>query len=149
MLRTQHDVDVVGLLTAVNQTVARVAMHAVREDLLDPQAAATGLPLIKVPLPLPCSTDRYENTMHGTTARARAEGITQMAFGNLFLEDVRQYPERRLAGTGIEPIFPLWGQSTGQLATCMVASGLYAHLTCVDPNQFDPVFAGRPSTSGC
>jgi len=143
VLRTHHDVDVVGLLTTINRTAGRVAMHAVREELLEAQAAAAGLPLIKVYIPHPCANDVYEAAMRGAIDRARAEGIAQMAFGDLFLEDVRAYREKMLAGTGIEPIFPLWGQPTGQLAARMVASGLRAHLTCVDPKQLDPVFAGR------
>jgi uncharacterized protein (TIGR00290 family) len=144
VLRTHHDVDVVGLLTTLNSEAKRVAMHAVREQLLEAQAEAAGLPLIKVMLPgHPCSNEDYERAMRGAIERAQAEGITQMAFGDLFLEDVRKYRERMLAGTGIEPIFPLWGQPTGPLAARMVASGLRAHLTCVDPKQLDPVFAGR------
>jgi uncharacterized protein (TIGR00290 family) len=136
-------VDIVGLLTTLNQEAGRVAMHAVREELLDAQAEAAGLPLIKVPLPHPCSNDIYEAAMRGAIARARAEGITHMAFGDLFLEDVRRYREQMLAGTGIEPLFPLWGEPTGALAGRMVASGLRAFLTCVDPAQLSPTFAGR------
>jgi uncharacterized protein (TIGR00290 family) len=143
MLRTRGEVDIVGLLTTLNQEAGRVAMHAVREELLDAQAEAAGLPLIKVPLPHPCSNDIYEAAMRGAIARARAEGITHMAFGDLFLEDVRRYREQMLAGTGIEPLFPLWGEPTGALAGRMVASGLRAFLTCVDPAQLSPTFAGR------
>jgi uncharacterized protein (TIGR00290 family) len=143
MLRTRGEVDIVGLLTTLNQEAGRVAMHAVREELLDAQADAAGLPLIKVPLPHPCSNDIYEAAMRGAIARARAEGITHMAFGDLFLEDVRRYREQMLAGTGIEPLFPLWGEPTGALAGRMVASGLRAFLTCVDPAQLSPTFAGR------
>lgn len=143
MLRTRGDVDVVGLLTTLNQEAARVAMHAVREDLLEAQAEAAGLPLIKIFLPHPCSNEIYEAAMRGAIAQARDAGITHMAFGDLFLEDVRQYRERMLAGTGIQPIFPLWQQPTGHLADRMVAAGLRAYLTCVDPAQLSQAFAGR------
>jgi uncharacterized protein (TIGR00290 family) len=143
MLRTRSDVEVVGLLTTLNREAGRVAMHAVREELLDAQAAAAGLPLVKVFLPHPCSNDTYEDAMRGAIARAKADGITHMAFGDLFLEDVRQYRERMLADTGIQPIFPLWKQPTRQLADRMIAAGLRAYLTCVDPKQLSPAFAGR------
>lgn len=144
VLRAHHDVDVVGLLTTLNGEAQRVAMHAVREQLLEAQAEAAGVPLIKVRLPgHPCSNEDYERAMRGAIEQAQTKGITQMAFGDLFLEDVRKYRERMLAGTGIEPIFPLWGQPTGPLAARMVAAGLRAHLICVDPKQLDPVFAGR------
>lgn len=143
MLRTRGDVEVVGLLTTLNREAGRVAMHAVREELLDAQAAAAGLPLVKVFLPHPCSNDAYEDAMRGAIAQAKADGITHMAFGDLFLEDVRQYRERMLADTGIQPIFPLWRQPTRQLADRMIAAGLRAYLTCVDPKQLSPAFAGR------
>jgi uncharacterized protein (TIGR00290 family) len=143
LLRMRDEVEVVGLLTTLNESAGRVAMHAVREELLDAQAEAAGLPLIKVSLPHPCSNDVYEEAMRGALARARSAGITHLAFGDLFLEDVRQYRERMLAGTGIQPLFPLWGQHTGQLACRMVAAGLRARLTCVDPRQLAATFAGR------
>jgi uncharacterized protein (TIGR00290 family) len=143
MLRTRGDVEVVGLLTTLNREAGRVAMHGVREELLDAQAAAAGLPLVKVFLPHPCSNNAYEDAMRGAIAQAKADGITHMAFGDLFLEDVRQYRERMLADTGIQPIFPLWRQPTGQLADRMIAAGLRAYLTCVDPKQLSPAFAGR------
>jgi len=143
MLRTLGDVEVVGLLTTLNREAARVAMHAVREELLDTQAAAAGLPLVKISLPHPCSNEVYEAAMRGAINQARDAGITHMAFGDLFLEDVRRYRERMLAGTGIEPLFPLWGQPTGHLADRMVAAGLRAYLTCVDPAQLPQAFAGR------
>lgn len=143
MLRVRGDVEVVGLLTTLNREAARVAMHAVREELLDAQAEAAGLPLVKVFLPHPCSNEVYEEAMRGAIAQARDAGITHMAFGDLFLEDVRRYRERMLTGTGIEPLFPLWGEPTGQLAERMVAAGLRAHVTCVDPAQLSAAFAGR------
>jgi len=144
LLRTRDDVEVVGLLTTLNGTAGRVAMHAVREELLEAQAEAAGLPLIKVVLSQhPCSNEQYEQAMRAAIVRAQAEGITHMAFGDLFLEDVRRYREQMLAGTGIQPLFPLWGQPTGQLANRMVAAGLRAYLTCVDPKQLAPTFVGR------
>jgi uncharacterized protein (TIGR00290 family) len=143
MLRTRGDVEVTGLLTTLNREAGRVAMHAVREELLDAQAEAAGLPLVKIYLPHPCSNAAYEDAMRGAIAQARAAGVTHMAFGDLFLEDVRQYREKMLAGTGIEPLFPLWGEPTGHLASRMVAAGLRAYLTCVDPKQLSPAFAGR------
>jgi uncharacterized protein (TIGR00290 family) len=143
MLRTRGDAQVAGLLTTLNQEAGRVAMHAVREELLDAQAAAAGLPIIKVFLPHPCSNAAYEDAMRGAIALAKADRVTHMAFGDLFLEDVRRYRETMLAGTGIQPMFPLWGQPTGQLADRMIAAGLRACLTCVDPKQLSPAFAGR------
>ncbi len=142
-LRQEGAVEVVGLLTTLNREAGRVAMHAVRETLLEAQAGAAGLPLIKVFIPHPCPNEFYEQAMAEALAHARTDGITQVAFGDLFLEDVRRYREERLAGTGIQPLFPLWGQDTRRLAREMVGAGLRAHVTCVDPKQLDPSFAGR------
>ncbi len=142
-LRIQGTVEVVGLLTTINREAGRVAMHAVREQLLEAQAAAVGLPLVKVLIPSPCPNEQYEQAMGVAIARARADGITQIAFGDLFLEDVRRYRENTLAGSGIQPIFPLWSLDTASLARTMVATGLRAHLTCVDPKQLPPSFVGR------
>lgn len=143
VLRQDPAVEVVGLLTTVNQRFARVAMHAVRESLLERQAEAAGLPLQKVPLPWPCPNETYERIMAGEIARAKAEGVEAVAFGDLFLEDIRAYRERQLEGTGLEPLFPIWGMPTGELARTMLGAGLRAHVTCVDPRQLDPAFAGR------
>ena len=143
MLRQQNDVEVVGLLTTVNEAFDRVAMHAVRTELLAAQAAAAGLPLFTVRLPYPCSNADYEEAMAAAMARARGDGVTAVAFGDLFLEDVRRYREERLRGSGIEPLFPLWGLPTAALARQMLAGGLRARLTCVDPKQLAPTFAGR------
>jgi uncharacterized protein (TIGR00290 family) len=142
-LRQQGEVDVVGLLTTVNQAFDRVAMHGVREALLEDQADAAGLPLWKVALPWPCSNEAYEAAMAEACTRAAGEGISVVAFGDLFLEDVRAYREARLAGTGLAPRFPLWGEDTAGLAREMVASGLKATLVCVDPRALDAGFAGR------
>lgn len=147
-LRTGGEVEVVGLLTTVNQAFDRVAMHGVREALLEAQAEAVGLPLWKVPLPWPCSNEAYEAAMAGACARAAAEGISEVAFGDLFLEDVRAYREARLAGTGLAPAFPLWGADTAELAREMVASGLKATLACVDSRVLDPGLAGRAFDAG-
>jgi uncharacterized protein (TIGR00290 family) len=143
VLRQQDAYEICGLLTTINETAERVAMHAVREALLEKQAAAAGLPLIKVPIPYPCPNDVYEAAMARAMDRAKAERISVMAFGDLFLEDVRNYRIEKLAPTGIEPVFPIWGLETPALAREMVAAGLRAHVTCVDPKQLDPKFAGR------
>lgn len=142
-VRHEGKVEVVALLTTVNQAYRRVAMHAVREELLAQQAKAAGLPLVKVPLPWPCPNSAYESAMLAAVDRARREGVTRMIFGDLFLEDVRRYREEKLAGTGIQPLFPLWGLDTTQLASRMVKSGLRAILTCVDPKKLSRSFAGR------
>jgi uncharacterized protein (TIGR00290 family) len=131
------------LLTTINQEVSRVAMHAVREELLEAQAAALGLPLTKVPIPNPCSNTQYEEAMRRAVASAQAAGVTQIAFGDLFLEDVRRYREAKLAATGIEPIFPLWGANTHALAREMVDAGLRAVVTSVDPKRLATAFVGR------
>ena len=142
-LRRRPDVEVVGLLTTINTEYERVAMHAVRVALLDAQAEAAGLPLWTVPIPNPCSNQEYESAMGEAMRKALAAGITMMAFGDLFLEDVRRYRETQLAGTGLTPIFPIWGLPTDALARDMVAAGLRARLTCVDPKQLPASFAGR------
>jgi uncharacterized protein (TIGR00290 family) len=142
-LRQSAEVEVVGLLTTTNAAFDRVAMHGVREALLEAQAEAAGLPLWKVPLPWPCPNEAYEALMAQACARAMSEGIEAMAFGDLFLEDVRDYRIQKLAGTGLTPLFPLWGRETGALAREMVAGGLKAVLTCVDPRVLDAAFAGR------
>jgi uncharacterized protein (TIGR00290 family) len=142
-LRRSSDVDVVGLLTTVNAIHDRVAMHAVRRTLLETQAAAVGLPLTVVEIPSPCSSEEYAEAMGRTMADARANGISAVAFGDLFLEDVRLYRERQLAGSGIAPLFPLWGRPTPALAAEMIACDLRATLTCVDPRVLAPALAGR------
>jgi diphthamide synthase (EF-2-diphthine--ammonia ligase) len=134
---------VVGLLTTVNRHFGRVAMHGFRESLLDMQGEAAGLPLWKVPLPWPCSNEVYEARMAEAYARAVAEGIEGIAFGDLFLEDIRAYRVEKLAGTGLEAVFPCWELPTGELARAMIAAGVRAHLACVDPKQLDRSFAGR------
>jgi uncharacterized protein (TIGR00290 family) len=143
VLRQQGEVEVVGLLTTVNATHDRVAMHAVRSELLRAQADAVGLPLTCVQLPWPCTNADYEALMARAHDDARERGIEVVAFGDLFLEDVRRYREERMAGTGLRPMFPLWGQPTDALARRMIAGGLRARLTCVDPRQLPSSFVGR------
>jgi uncharacterized protein (TIGR00290 family) len=143
VLRQQAEVEVVALLTTINEAFDRVAMHAVRAELLREQAEAVGIPLWPVPIPWPCSNAEYEAAMSIAIDRACAAGITVAAFGDLFLEDIRRYREEKLSGTGLRPIFPLWGIPTDKLAREMVAGGLRARLTCVDPKQLAPAFAGR------
>lgn len=143
VLRQDPAVQVHALLTTFNAEADRVAMHAVRRTLVEAQADAAGLPLWQVPIPSPCPNEIYEARMRDAMTRARSEGLTHVAFGDLFLEDVRQYRESRLAGTGLDPIFPLWKRPTDALAREMLASGLGAVLTCVDPRQLDRRFAGR------
>ena len=143
VLRRSGDYEVAGLLTTYNEAADRVAMHAVRRELVEQQAAAAGLPLLAVPLPWPCSNEQYESLMAQTCAKAVSEGIDGIAFGDLFLEDVRAYREKQLTGTGLTPIFPLWGLSTRALAEEMIAQGLRAKLTCVDTTKLEQSFVGR------
>jgi uncharacterized protein (TIGR00290 family) len=143
VLRQHGEYEVVGLLTTFNEEAGRVAMHAVRRELVERQAAATGLPLWQVPLPWPCSNQQYESLMAQVCAKAVAEGLHGVAFGDLFLEDVRAYRERQLKDTGLTPIFPVWGLPTQRLAREMIASGVRAKLTCVDTAKLDRSFAGR------
>ena len=143
LLGQTHPGAVAALLTTMNGAVDRVAMHGVRRDVLEAQAAAAGLPLWTVPLPHPCSNEEYEAQMRGAVARAVSEGFTHVAFGDLFLEDVRRYREDRLAGTGLDPIFPVWGIPTNRLAEDMIAAGLCARLACVDTRVLPASFVGR------
>ncbi len=143
LLRQRNDIELVALLTTFNQAADRVAMHAVRRTLVRIQADRAGLPLWEVELPWPCSNDQYEAIMTGVCQRAVLERIDQIAFGDLYLRDVRAYRERQLAGTGLEPIFPLWDIPTRQLAEAMIAGGIRAKLTCVDPSRLSHDFAGR------
>jgi uncharacterized protein (TIGR00290 family) len=148
VLRAAGEVDVVGLVTTLNAGAGRVAMHEVREELLDLQAGAVGLPLWKVALPWPCSNEAYEAAMMPVIERALGSGITVMAFGDLFLADIRDYREGRLAGTGISPLFPLWGRDTAALARQMTGAGVRAVLTCVDPDRLGAEYAGQSFDAG-
>jgi uncharacterized protein (TIGR00290 family) len=142
-LRRRPDVTVVGLVTTINEAFDRVAMHGVRRELLEAQAAAAGLPLNVLPIPNPCPNEAYEAIMGAFVAGQQRAGVEAFAFGDLFLEDIRRYREERLAGTGIAPLFPLWGLETGRLARDMIAGGLEAYVTCVDPKKLPAGFAGR------
>jgi len=142
VLRRGAEYEVVGLLTTFNEVADRVAMHAVRRDLVERQAAAAGLPLWAVPLPWPCSNEQYESLMARTCAKAVADGIEGIAFGDLFLEDVRAYRENQLKDTGLQAVFPVWGLPTCALAQEMIASGTRAKLTCIDTGKLDRSFAG-------
>jgi uncharacterized protein (TIGR00290 family) len=134
---------VTALFTTVNAAFDRVAMHAVRRTLLEAQARAAGLPLHVIEIPYPCPNADYERIMGAFAERAKSEGVTAMAFGDLFLAEIRAYREKQLAGTGITPIFPLWGRDTRALARKMIAGGLVANVTCVDPAKLNRAFAGR------
>ncbi len=133
VLRRDGAGDVAGLLTSLNETAGRVSMHGVREEVLRAQARAAGLPLFTIPLPWPCTNEIYEARLRAAVDAAVADGFTHIAFGDLFLEDVRKYREDRLAGTGLTPIFPLWGIPTLRLACEMIAGGLRARISTLDP----------------
>jgi uncharacterized protein (TIGR00290 family) len=142
-LRQRSDLEIVGLLTTVNQLYQRVAIHAVRLELLHRQADAVGLPLHIVELPYPCTNSQYEAKMAKFIEQSKQEGIECLAFGDLFLEDIKDYREAKLAGTGITPLFPLWQAPTEKLAREMISGGLRAFVTCVDPALLSASFAGR------
>jgi uncharacterized protein (TIGR00290 family) len=141
--RTEGTVEVTALLSTVNADADRVAMHAVRRSLLEAQSDRLGLALVTVNIPSPCSNEIYEERMAEAMLAARSGDVTHVIFGDLFLRDVRAYREDRLAGTGISPLFPLWGRPTDALAREMLESGLKAVITCVDPAQLRGEFAGR------
>lgn len=143
LLNRDHPGAVAALLTSTNAALDRVSMHGVRHDVLVAQARATGLPLWTVPLPDPCSNQEYEARMRDAVARAVGEGFTHVAFGDLYLEDVRRYREERLAGSGLEPLFPLWQAPTDTLASAMIDAGVRARLVCVDTRVLPASFAGR------
>lgn len=142
-LRRQPEIEIVGLLTTLNTEFDRVAMHGTRRAVLEAQAAAARLPLWIIPLPWPCSNEVYEQRMSEACRRAIDEHIDAIAFGDLFLADVRAYREKQLKGAGLKPIFPLWEIPTAQLAREMIAAGLRAKIACVDTKQLDGSFAGR------
>ena len=142
-LRQDPAIDVVGLVTTVNEAFDRVAMHGVRRTILESQAAAAGVPLIVLPLPWPCSNEDYERIMGAFVAGQVAAGVEAMAFGDLYLEDIRSYREEKLKATGLRPIFPLWGKPTRALAEDMIDGGLVTYLATVDPRKLDASFAGR------
>ena len=143
LLRRDPQFEIAALLTTINQAADRVAMHAVRRELAEQQAAATRIPLWPVTLPWPCSNEQYENSMREVCVRAVADRVEAIAFGDLFLADIRAYRERQLQGSGLEPLFPLWLLPTAELANEMIASGLRAKVTCVDPRVLAREFAAR------
>ncbi len=143
LLRQVPDIEVVALLTSFNNSANRVAMHAVRRDLVEAQAERAGLPLWSVELPSPCTNVAYEELMNPIWRRAMAERITAVAFGDLFLQDIRAYREQQLRSTGLQPIFPVWNLPTLELAREMIHAGVKAKVTCVDPAKLDRSFAGR------
>jgi uncharacterized protein (TIGR00290 family) len=141
--RRAGEFDIVGALTTVTDTFSRVSMHGVREELLRAQLDAAGLPAVVVRIPYPCPNETYERAMAAAMQDAKARGVTHMIFGDLYLEDVRAYREKNLAGTGITPVFPVWGLPTGRLARDMIEAGVEAHLTVVDLRKLPAAFAGR------
>ena len=143
LLQQNPACEVVGLLTTVNSAFDRVAMHSTRREILEAQAAAAGLPLHVVPLPWPCSNEAYEAAMKIACAAAVASGIRAIAFGDLFLEDIRRYREDRLRGTKLAPLFPVWGLDTRNLLREMIAAGVKTRIVCVDPKKVPREFAGR------
>ena len=143
LLRLQPDIQVAALFTTFNSAADRVAMHAVRRALVEAQAERTGLPLWAIELPWPCSNLEYEERMRAVCQRATTEGITAIAFGDLFLDDIRDYRVRQLQGSGLEPLFPVWQIPTEQLGREMIAAGVKAKITCVDPSRLARSFAGR------
>jgi len=143
VLRQQGAYEIAGLITTINSAFDRVAMHSSRRKLVEMQAAAAHLPLIAVPLPWPCSNADYECTMKKVCDEAIAQGVQAIAFGDLFLEDIRAYREKQLKDTGLEPLFPVWQIPTDELAREMIRGGLKAKLVCIDPKKLAPEFAGR------
>jgi uncharacterized protein (TIGR00290 family) len=142
-VRREGSLDVVGALTTLTDTFGRVSVHGVREELLRAQLHACGLAPIIVRIPYPCPNEIYHHEMAAAMERAKAEGISHVVFGDLFLQDVRTYREAQLGPTGITPVFPLWHRPTGVLAGEMIAAGVDARLVCVDLKRLSKNFAGR------
>jgi uncharacterized protein (TIGR00290 family) len=141
--RLEGVAEIVGMLTTVNEVHDRVAMHGVRNALLDRQIAAVGLPAIKVNIPSPCPNEVYEARMEDACTEIKEQGIEHIVFGDLYLEDIRAYREEKLGAVGMTPLFPLWRRDTAKLARDMIAGGLVAHIACLDPGRLDRRFAGR------
>ncbi|HEY4862881.1 MAG TPA: ATP-binding protein [Xanthobacteraceae bacterium] len=141
--RQSGEYEIVGALTTVTETFGRVSMHGVREELLRAQLEAIGIPPNIVPIPFPCPNEVYEARMEAALSQAKAEGVSHVIFGDLFLEDVRAYREAKMAGTGVAPVFPLWGRPTKALAHAMIEGGLKTHLVTVDLKAMPKSFAGR------
>lgn len=145
-LMNQDEYEIAGLFCTINKKFARTAMHAVRVELLQEQARQIGLPLDIIEIPYPCTNEQYAEIMQQFVDEITARGVECCAFGDLFLEDIRDYRIKQLSGTGLEPVFPLWGEPTDQLGRNMIAGGLKTVITCVDPKQLDPSFVGREYT---
>lgn len=143
VLRQQAEYEIAGLITTINSAFDRVAMHSSRRALVEMQAEAARLPLMAVPLPWPCSNADYECAMKKVCDEAVAQGVEAIAFGDLFLQDIRAYREKQLKDTGLEPLFPVWQIPTDELAREMIRGGLKARLVCIDPKKLRPEFAGR------
>ena len=143
VLNGEHPGAVAALLTTVNEAMDRVAMHGVRRAVLEAQARAANLPLHIIHIPHPCPNDVYEAQMRAAFGDACANGFTHVAFGDLFLEDIRRYREEKLAGSGLQPLFPVWGIPTRELAQQMIDGGLRARIACVDTRKLEASFAGR------
>jgi len=143
LLQQSGDYEIAGLLTTVNSAFDRVAMHSTRREVLEAQAEAAGLPLRVIPLPWPCSNEAYEAAMKAACDAAIVEGIEAIAFGDLFLEDIRRYREERLQGTGLTPLFPVWKLDTEALLREMIAAGVKTRVVCIDPKKLPREFAGR------
>jgi uncharacterized protein (TIGR00290 family) len=146
--RRAGEFEIVGALTTVTDSFARVSMHGVREKLLRAQLDAAGLPAMVVRIPYPCPNEIYERAMAAAMADAKARGVTHIIFGDLYLEDVRAYREKNLAATGITPVFPLWQKPTGRLARDMIEAGVEAHLAVIDLKKLPAAFAGRRFDAG-
>ena len=142
-VKTEGQFEVVGLLTTLNQENDRVAMHGVRKELLEMQMDALSLPAEMVMLPMPCDNETYRQLIGDTVETLRGRGVQQVVFGDLFLEDIRQYREEQMQGSGLAPLFPLWLRDTGQLSREMVESGLRAVVTCVDQRALSAEYVGR------
>ena len=143
LLRQDPGIELAALLTTFNGAADRVAMHAVRRELVEAQAQRIGLPLWSIDLPWPCSNAVYEDLMQAMCRRAVEDGITAVAFGDLFLQDIRQYRERQMDGSGLKPLFPVWKIPTGELALELIGAGLKAKVTCIDLAKLDASYAGR------
>jgi uncharacterized protein (TIGR00290 family) len=142
-LRSSPDFEPAGLLTTITEDYGRISIHGVRRELLERQAASIGLPLHEVLIPKDCPNEIYEDRLSAALREIQGRGIRHVAFGDLFLEDIRAYREKQMAALGLEPVFPLWGRDTTELARDFFRLGFKAVLVCVDTDVLDPVFAGR------
>ncbi len=143
LLRQDPEIEITALVTTFNAAADRVAMHAVRRELVEAQAQRTRLPLWSIDLPWPCSNAVYEDLMNGVCRRAVEEGITAFAFGDLFLQDIRDYRQRQMDRAGLRPLFPVWQIPTAEFARELIGAGVKAKITCVDRTKLDASYAGR------